>query len=92
MANKFDPKLEDDDENFSWNFSLRLATGRTIASADVSSSPSGLTLGTPSVDGAVVSVRVSGGTGGTSYHVECLATLDDGETVGHCAIIKVKAC
>jgi hypothetical protein len=92
VATTFDPKLPGESEVFSLDFAARLGAGQTVAGATVTATPAGLTLGAPSVSGSVVSVRVSGGTGGVTFDLECLATLNDGSVVGYCTPLKVTEC
>ena len=47
-----------------------LKAGETITQATATSVPAGLTLGTPGIDGASVSVQVSGGVAGKTYRVQ----------------------
>lgn len=46
----------------------------TITGVTVEVTPSGLTLGTPTITGSVAKVKVSGGTTGVTYKVTALAT------------------
>jgi hypothetical protein len=64
-----------------------VVAGETLSSPSVSSSPSGLTVGTPAVtaaerDGVAagegVAVTVSGGTASTTYSLECSVTTSGG--------------
>ena len=72
--------MPQENESYGFDFTARLPAGLTITSAVLTVSPAGPTLGAPSIAGAVVSFRVSGGTGGTTYHVLCVATLSDATT------------
>jgi hypothetical protein len=68
------------------DFIGKLASGVTISSAAVtqyvySGTTSTLTLGSPSISGAKVTVSVSGGTAGTIYQVTITATLSSGAIV-----------
>jgi hypothetical protein len=58
-----------------------IIAGGTIASAVVTCTPTGLTIGTPAIASPVVSVALSGGTAGTLYTVHVLATLATGKVL-----------
>lgn len=58
-----------------------IVAGGSVSSATVTVSPSGPTIGTPSVTTPKVYVQVSGGTAGTTYTLECHATLSDATVV-----------
>lgn len=62
-----------------WPFLLADA----IASAAVTGTPSGLTIGTPAIstDGRQVQVTIAAGTAGTEYTVKCVATTIAGRDV-----------
>lgn len=65
------------------------AGGETLSSPVVTGSPTGLTIGTPSVSGSTVTVRISGGTAGVTYDVTCAVTLSSGgalSMVGHLVV------
>ena len=57
-----------------------------IASAAVTSTPSGLTVGTPSTNADKVQVSISGGQRGTTYALTCTVTMQSG------AIISQQGC
>ena len=46
----------------------------------MTATPTGLTIGTPSVSGSDVSVPIGGGTIGVTYTLDCHVTLSDGQT------------
>ncbi len=95
MATFFDPRLPDEVEVFTFDFTDRLTAGQTIVSATVTALPNGatdLTIGTPSIVGLLVSVLISAGTGGVVDHLECLATLNDSTVVGYCTRLKTQEC
>lgn len=56
-----------------------LATGDALSTATVSAS-SGVTAGTPTTSGTVISVRVSAGTAGTTGSVTLQWTTTNGDT------------
>jgi hypothetical protein len=58
-----------------------LVGGDTLVSAVVTSSPSGLTIGSPSVDGSKIEFQVTGGTAHTVYSISCLATTSSGAKI-----------
>lgn len=67
-----------------------LTTTELIVSAVVSETPDGLTIASPAInaDGDEVSVRISGGTLGTTYRVSCLATTTSGYDIeGFCDLL-----
>jgi hypothetical protein len=66
---------------FDFSDFAELEAGETISSPSVSVDPSGPTIGTPSVSGDSVLVRISGGTAGVTYTVTCTVTLSSGGTL-----------
>lgn len=52
----------------------------TISSATFTSDPSGMTIAGTAISGGSVSCRVSGGTGGSNYHLVLTVVLSNGET------------
>lgn len=74
-------KWSGDRRNYSFDFSAidEISVGNeTLASATVTCSPSGLTIGTPSVTTTEVQVEIRGGTAGTTYRVLIAATTSGG--------------
>ena len=65
-------------KKYLFDFTPALATGETIASVTVSSSPTGLTLA-HSESGGKSTVLASGGTPGTTYRVKCTGTSSDAQ-------------
>ena len=67
---------------FTFSFALwpQVEDGATVASATVTATPTGLTIGTPSVSGSDVKVSIGGGTAGVTYTLDCHVTLSDGQT------------
>ena len=57
-----------------------LAAGESINSAQVTASPTGLTIGTPIINGDTVAVLLSGGTKGAKYIVYFEVTTSVGYT------------
>ncbi len=85
-------KRATDDLPYVFSFATwSLLSTDTIASATVAGSPSGLTIGTPSVlsGGKQVQVRISGGTAGETYTVTCLAVTSGGYTITGDAYLEV---
>jgi hypothetical protein len=80
------PKLPTEVRLATANYSTaaEIVGGDTLASAAVSCDPSGLALGTPTVDSGanLVSFTIGSGTAGTTYIVSCLATTAGGEVIG----------
>lgn len=64
--------------DFSADFGLQLVSGETITNATVTAEPAGLTIGQPSIAGAVVTVWVGGGSNGTTYSVLYAITTSAG--------------
>lgn len=64
--------------DYEFNYSRWLVDTDTVASAVVTV-PSGITLVSSANDTTSVTARVSGGTTGTTYLIECLATISDGQ-------------
>lgn len=77
---------------YDFNFATfsELVAGQTISSPSVVSSPSGLTVGSPTVSSALVQVRLSGGTAGTDYSVTCSVTTSGSSTLTIVGILKVR--
>lgn len=65
--------------NIGFDFGPRIPGGLTISTPAVSLIVGDITLGSPSVNGTIVSVRITGGTNGTPSSIEFKATLSDGE-------------
>ena len=74
------------------NFSARLATGETLSSPTVSSSPTGLTVGSPVVSNGIVQFRLSGGTAGTTYTISVVVSTSNGNTLSACVKLLVQSC
>ena len=74
-------KAETESYRANFDFSEVLTTGETVSSSVVTAVPATLTIGTPSHSGAVVQVRLSGGTGNDEYAVTCVAQTSLGNTI-----------
>ena len=88
------------------DFGKLLASGETLSSVSVSASPSGLTIGSPSVQASAfvddftgltvaanegAKVRISGGTAGTDYTLKRTATTSGSNTRVFVATLQVRA-
>jgi hypothetical protein len=71
--------------NYRFDFgpASEVVAGETLSAPSVTSSPAGLTVGTPAVSERFVVVLVSGGTAGTDYLLTCTVTLSGGGTLTH---------
>jgi hypothetical protein len=65
--------------------------GETISSKTVTASPVGLTVGTSSLTGFVVSAMLSGGTAGVTYTVTCTVVTSGGATLSWDGQLRVEA-
>lgn len=77
---------------FDWSAQMT-ADSDTITGATVSilaGTPDDLVLGDPSVVGSLVSYRISGGTVGKLYQIECEITTTKGNTFRNSTFIKTK--
>ena len=79
-----------------WDFSLDATdamakVGDTLASAAVTVTPTGLTIGTTAVtEAGVATVRLSGGTAGTDYAVTFALTTTGGRLLERSAYLLVR--
>lgn len=64
---------------FDFTADLGAASISTVDS--ITSTPSGLTIGTPAEADGIVSVLIEGGTDGTAYSLEATVTADDGQVL-----------
>lgn len=88
-------KFNNEKRDFSFDyqkFSEIRDDGEDIVSAVVTSSPTGLTVGTPAITSPVVSFNVSGGTAGVTYDIQCLATTDGTNILEGCRMLVVEGC
>lgn len=83
--------IKDPDANldYAWDWTSWLPDGDTITSHQVTV-PDGLTLGTTTLTGAIVTAWISGGTPGELYTVTCRITTSDGRTDDRSRTIKVE--
>ena len=61
-----------------------------IASAAVTSTPSGLTVGTPATNGDKVQVSISGGQRGTTYTLTCTVAMQSGAIISQQGYLSVE--
>lgn len=64
---------------FHFDWSRRLLTGETITAQAVTHSPSGLTIGTPSLSGSKVQVSIKAGVAGVTYSLLCEVSTSLGQ-------------
>ena len=82
MSGTFSYKLTTENELFTFDFSPILTTVETISTASctvqvkdgVDTSPSDIKVGSPSISGALVVQRVTGGLSGVVYRLEMTVT------------------
>ena len=82
MAKVRNPTLTKDPQavlNYTFDWSDWLPGGVTIASASITSTPVGLTLGTPSNDSTSITIEIRGGTAGTEHELTWTVTFSTGE-------------
>lgn len=75
---------------YSIDFANLLGTGESLSGTPtVTASPTGLTIGTPAISGTTVQVRISSGSDGVPYKLECVVATSDGNTLEGDAILIV---
>ena len=62
---------------YAWDWSAWLSDGETITAQTITAD-AGITVGAPTEDAGVITVRVSGGTAGATYRVACRITTSGG--------------
>jgi len=88
----FDPKDPVDQATFNFNWSAWINGSDPVLTVNsVSASPSGLTIGTPSLNSNIVSVILSGGTAGINYTVSCQVTTVGGTVAKRSGILPVQS-
>ena len=75
---------------FSMDFSSLLATDETISDPAVTSTPSGLTIGSASVSGSKILFNISSGTHPIKYRIEVTVTGSSGSTLVGDGILRVQ--
>jgi len=87
----FDPKDPVDQATFNFNWGAWINGSDPVLTVNsVSASPSGLTIGTPSLNNNVVSVVLTGGTAGINYTVSCQVTTVGGTVAKRSGILPVQ--
>lgn len=86
--------IKDPDESkvYEVDFSAHLASGETLSSPVVASTPSGLTVGSPSISGSSVQFRLSGGTSGTTYTIDVTVSTSASNALNGCVRLLVQDC
>ena len=82
MSASFSYKITTENEQFTFNFSTVMSSGETISLATstvevvsgTDASPTAILVGSPSINGQVVSQRISGGLDGVIYRIQVTAT------------------
>jgi hypothetical protein len=82
MSASFSYKITTENEQFTFNFSTVMSTGETISLATstvevvsgTDASPTAILVGSPVINGQVVSQRISGGLDGVIYRIEVTVT------------------
>lgn len=74
-----DTHVKDPDASlpYEWDWAAWLSDGETITGTVITADP-GITVGAPSQAAGIVTVRISGGTAGTTYRVACRITTSGG--------------
>lgn len=67
------------DYSVDWADSAIVLQGATLASVAVTATPVGLTVGATATSGSIGTVRLSGGTLGTTYEAAFAGTFSDGQ-------------
>lgn len=84
-------KYPDEQRTLAFNFATKLATSDSVASISGVTASAGVTLGTPSLSGSVVSVRVSGGTVPSDYTIVCKVNTAGGDLLELRALLEVRS-
>ncbi len=93
MATKVLTKDPDELKLYGIEFAGVLADGDALTGTPILSTlPSGLTLGTPLINGTLVQFTIEGGTENTMYVITCTVTTIDGHTHEGCVRLFVKDC
>ena len=82
MSASFSYKITTENEQFTFNFSTVMSSGETISLATstvqvvsgTDANPTAILVGSPVINGQVVSQRISGGLDGVIYRIEVTAT------------------
>lgn len=65
-------------KDYDFVFTNAMPTADTVASATVTATPTGLTLGAQAISGQTVKRWMSGGTDSVTYKITCVATTTQG--------------
>ncbi len=84
-------KQKDETVDFRLDFSARLAAGDSISSVATVISPAGATVSGESHTSSASSVRIAGGTAGTTYRLTVTATCTSGLVIVGGADVVVEA-
>lgn len=87
--------LKDTNESRTYNvadFVNDLASGETISTATITSSPAGLTVGATVISGTVVKAPISGGTPSQTYTLTVQITTSLSSTIEECVKVSVHPC
>jgi hypothetical protein len=86
--------LKDPDESrlYDIEFASVLYDGEALSNPAVTATPTGLTIGTPSISGTKVQVRISDGTDGQLYYVRCLVQTTNNNVLDECVRLFVADC
>lgn len=71
---------------------IDLATGETISTADVTSTPAGVTWGSEAINGRFVQSKATGGTLGLLYHATLVVNTSLGQTLEYCGSLVIENC
>lgn len=82
-------KDPNDSDDFTWDWSLRLASGETIATKDVTVDAGSVV--SSSISGSTVIARISGGTDGGYINALCRITTSAGRQLDWTLAIPIKA-
>lgn len=81
--------------DFDFTNQVEIAAGETLTGTPtVVATPSGLTLGSPTIGGAnkKVQIRISGGAADVLYNLKCTVSTSGGNVLEGCGELLVKAC
>lgn len=76
---------------YEFEFGANMSAGETLSSATVVSTPTGLTVGSPTYSGTKVQVRLSGGTTAVKYKLTCTVTTSLSNTLELDGYLDVRA-
>lgn len=87
-------KTPEESDLYGFDWTDLLADGETLSGTPVVTeiTTTDLTFGSPSINGSVVEVRISGGTAGVSYCLKCKVTTSANNTKVGLAYLYVADC